>query len=220
MNNKGSALLTVVLVVGFLTILATTLLYISGMNLQTKQADYQNKRNFYSGETALEEIRAKLMEDASWASVEAYNDVTMRYVTLQNKGTRKLEYNRVFVEKLQKRWNDEKLPAVGGSWQALLDSYHSPGYKLELDTTYPDVLAVDENNGYIRIRGVQITYIDANTKLTTLISTDLDVRAPEIDWSAEETIKTLPDGVDAENAAKKTTVDASTCVRYANWKKE
>ena len=53
LDNRGSALLIVILVVGFLTILATTLLYISGMNFQIKQADYQNKKNFYTGETGL-----------------------------------------------------------------------------------------------------------------------------------------------------------------------
>lgn len=229
MNNRGSALLTVILVVGFLTILATTLLYVSGMNYIIKQADYQNKKNFYTGEVALEEIRANLMEDASWASVEAYNEIVRRYVHLGNKEARRLEYNKLFVEMLQKRWNEDKLPAVGGDWQALLSSYHSPGYDLKLEPGVDasgdpvNVLTINEGEGTIRINGLKVTYIDSQTKLATIISTDLDVRAPEINWDAEGTILTLPDEVTAEDAAKAAqtkTADASTCVKYANWKKE
>lgn len=231
MNNRGSALLTVILVVGFLTILATTLLYITGMNFQIKQADYQNKKNFYTGETGLEEIRAELMKDVSKASVEAYNDISMRYVSLSTAGVRKLEYNKSFVESLQKVW-DDKLAVGGMDWDDLLHTYYTGGaaYTLELDPAYDsngdgvfsssEVLELHDIEGYIRIKGLKMTYIDPNTKLTTIISTDMDVYAPAVDWSAEGTLQTLS-GITADAAAiKNDELDVSGCVRYANWKKE
>lgn len=228
-NNRGSALLTVILVVGFLSILATTLLYVAGMNFQIKQADYQNKRTFYTGESVLEEIRARLMEDAAAASAEAYNDISMRFIALDTMEVRELEYKKAFVARLLERWDEyDKLPAAGGDWQTFLSNYQSKGDVLKLDASLSgdakfesvEVLLLDELNGSIRIRGLQINYIDPSTHLTTRISTDLDVIAPEIDWSAVETYTTLPEGVTAADAAKKTTIDAASSVKYANWKKE
>lgn len=231
LNNRGSALLVVVLVVGFLTILATTLLYISGMNFRIKQADYQNKKNFYTGETGLEQIRASLMKDASEAAAKAYNNVSMRFVAVGTKDGRQLEFYTEFVDQLQKTW-DDKLAVRGNNWYNLLSDYYvsSSDYKLDLVPSYDsngngafessELLVIHANEGYIRIRGLKMTYIDPNTKRATIIATDMDVYAPEIDWSAEGTRTTLETGVTAEMAAGRTTVDVSRCVRYANWKKE
>lgn len=228
MNNRGSALLMVILVVGFLSILATTLLYISGMDFQTKQADYQNKKNFYTGEVALEQIRANLMVDASEAAVAAYNEVSMKYVTLQNKDMRQLEYNKLFVENLM----EQLIPAAGGvdDWSVILGSRFTAGagtpppYTLEFENsvhTTAAMVEVHDADGYIRIKGLRMIYTDSTTKLTTILSTDLDIRAPEIDWSVEGAFQVLEAGVTEQMAAEsRTTVDASKCVKYVNWKKE
>lgn len=225
-NNQGSALLTVILVVAFLTILATTLLYITGMNFQIKQYDYRNQKNFYTGETALEEIRAHLMQDISVAAVQAYDEVNMQYVSLGNKDLRRLQYNTAFVAAIQEEW-DAKLAPYGGSWKGLLDSYHTDG-ELSLDVAYDangdgiltsaENLFLDENEGLVRIRGIKLKYTNSNG-LTTLISTDMEVRAPEIAWSVENTLNGLS-GVSAEDAATRKKVDVSNCVIYTDWKKE
>ncbi len=237
MNNRGSALLTVILVVGFLTILATTLLYITGMNFQIKQADYQNKKNFYTGETGLEEIRAHLMEDASEAAAKAYNNVTMRFIATGSKDLRQLEFNNEFTTQLQQIW-DDRLALEGNNWKNLIRRYYTDGtnpaspYTMTLDPNgvydsnhdgvldSSELLEIHDVDGYIRIRGMRMTYTDPDNGRTTIITTDMDVYAPNLDWSAEGTSKDLAVGVTAEEAARRTTVDVSKCVRYANWKKE
>lgn len=55
-NNAGSAIVTVLVVVTFITILATVLLYISGMNFQMKVTDYRTKESFYQAEVLAEEL--------------------------------------------------------------------------------------------------------------------------------------------------------------------
>ena len=233
MNNRGSALLTVVLLVAFLTILATTLLYVSGTNMQIKQADYQNKASFYSGEEALEEIRANLMADASEAALLAYNDVMMRYEVRPDGDYRKVEYYDAFVTELQEVWvsTDPAAPGVD-DWGIILGSRFSGGpnpaaYTLVVQsgTTSAQVLELHPTEGYIRIKGIRMTYVDPITGRATIISTDLDVNAPEIDWYADQSKKNLPgaDAADVERAAarnSKSTIDVSKCVKYANWKKE
>lgn len=239
LNNSGSAMLTVILVVGFLTILATTLLYITGMNFQIKQADYRNKKNFYSGEMGLEQIRAELMKDVSEAGAEAYKKVLVQFVTLGTPDIRKMEYNREFVERLTKYdetlgpQSDDgiwiaKLNSYGNDWEALLTSYLTDGtLKLDpaLDTNGDnifeslEVLDPDPASGIVRIKGLQLTYIDPETKTTTIITTDLDLYAPPVSWEAERSSYTLPSGVDVDTAKKRSMVDVSKCVRYTNWVK-
>lgn len=233
-NNRGSALLTVILLVAFLTILATTLLYVSGTNMQIKQADYENKKSFYSGEEALEEIRANLMVDASNAALLAYNDVMMNYDVLSNGDYRTVEYYDAFVTRLQEVWiqPDPALPP-DDNWMNILNRHFTGGanpaaYTLVLNSptfTSADVLDVHPTEGYIRITGIQMLYVAPDTGRVTKITTDMDVRAPEINWYADQSKNALPgaDAPDVEILAarnSKTTVDVSKCVKYANWKKE
>lgn len=239
LNHSGSAMLTVILVVGFLTILATTLLYITGMNFQIKQADYRNKKNFYSGEMGLEQIRAKLMEDVSEAGAAAYKNVLVQYVTLGTADIRETEYHREFVDRLTK--SDEtlgaqtddgiwiaKLNSYGNNWEALLTSYRTDG-TLKLDPALntngntifesSEVLELQPDSGIVRIKGLQMTYIDPVTKTATIITTDLDLYAPPVSWEAERSLNSLASGVEVEDAIKRSMVDVSKCVRYTNWVK-
>lgn len=228
LNNKGSALLTVILVVSFLTILATTLLYISAMNAQIKQADYHNKQNFYVGEQDLEYIRAVLMEDVSKASVLAYQDMSMNYIAAPDASLRELQYNNFFITRLQEVW-DDKLASNGGYWDTLMASYASTGtVTMSLDNdasgdghlSSSEALALDVNNGTAIIKGVKVQYTNPQNKITTIISTDFKVSAPPIDWSAEGSYTVLQSGHDATYAATKTLVTPVDSVIYTNWKKE
>ena len=231
LNDEGSALLTVILIITFLTILATILLYITGMNFQIKQADYQNKKNFYTGEEALEEIKTNLIMDISKAAVLANEEMACNYAGLSSEELRVNQYNNFFVEHLQEIW-DDKL-AVYGSWDALLNSYHSnhTDFELEMDlVTYDangngslssdEALDVVANSGMIYIRGLKIKYVNPDNKLTTKISTDFRITAPAIDWSANAALTALPDGVDAAAAGKKELVTPKDSIVYTNWKKE
>lgn len=239
MNNSGSAMLTVILVVGFLTILATTLLYITGMNFQIKQADYRNKKNFYSGEMGLEQIRAKLMEDVSEAGAEAYKKVLVQYVTLGTADIRQMEYHREFVDRLIKydgtlgaQADDgiwiARLNSYGNNWETFLTSYRTDG-TLKLDPALDlngngvfetsEVLEPHPDSGIVRIKGLQLTYIDPDTRIATIITTDLDLYAPPVSWEAERSSNTLASGVTVDTAIKRSVVDVSKCVRYTNWVK-
>lgn len=249
-DSKGSALLTVILFVAFLTILATTLLYITGMNYMIKQADYQNKKNFYTGETALEEIKAGLMEEiVSDAANEAYVNTTKYYVTAGTGDNRTLEYNGYFTkavgEKLQTK--------IGtGDWVGYLSSLYTDSTHATLtmtdSTLHVDAsgdicdsanYVIEENKGIVTIKGLKMTYINERG-LATIISTNLELYAPEVDWDVDASISTLavpaaPDPSDPEfasydptaaynaavaSAGTKNNVDVSRCVRYTNWLKE
>ncbi|MBE5865587.1 MAG: hypothetical protein E7292_05140 [Lachnospiraceae bacterium] len=231
LDNRGSALLTVVLVVTFLTILATILMYISGLNFQIKEADYRNKKSFYEGEKGTEAIKVELMKDVSDAAFRANQDLSINFANITSADTRKVEYNKYFVGRLQEVF-DDKLLAYGGSWNALLASYmpNSTDYVLTMDLSYDadgngvltsnEVLEVNETSGSIILRGVSVKYTNPKYKLVTKISTDFRITAPAFDWSDAVSRTTLETGVSLDEAKTKDMISPADCVIYTEWKKE
>ena len=59
-NNKGAAMVNVLICITFISIIASSLLYMTYINYLTKAARYNNKNNFYSGELALDEVAVGL----------------------------------------------------------------------------------------------------------------------------------------------------------------
>ena len=103
LNNTGSAIVTVIVVVTFISILATTILYMSGMNFFMKMTDLRTKESFYDGEMALEEIKAALMAEASMACEEAYTKVVINYAATDG-ATRYSLFQNEFLSTLETNW--------------------------------------------------------------------------------------------------------------------
>ncbi len=116
-NNKGSALVVVIIVVSFICILGTLLLYLSVMNYQMKSTDYNTRVSFYGAEVPLEELRMQLAEDVSAASMKAYESVMMQYSKLNNAATREAEFQSVFFEEMLEIWNSRRSdPTDPSTW--------------------------------------------------------------------------------------------------------
>ena len=248
-NNKGSALLTVIIAVAFLSILATTLLYVTGMNFMIKQADYQNKKNFYTGETALEEIRANLMSNiVSEAAREAYSQACITYSTAGNHSVREVEYNGYFVDAVK----DKLGTAIGSnSWSGYLSSSFSDVQKFSTSRVTLQMLDAsgnvmtdggsvardlntnelvknttfdwDELKGIVTINNIQVTYVNEKS-VATVITTNLELHAPEVKWDAESSLKafapvTPVPGETPKDQKAKDPVQVTRAVLYTNWVK-
>jgi len=225
-------MLTVILVVAFLTILATTLLYVTGMNFQIKQADYQNKKNFYSGETYVEQIRSGLLLEVSQAAQAAYLRTSEEFVALEDGNIRDTQYRTYFVEELENALNTQ----AAAGWGTYLTSLCGP------DCTISGTITTEkrEANGIFTIRGIEMQYVDYNNGRATIISTDLEIHAPDIMWpTLSQTALGQTKGLDDEGfvaydasgsptmqtitaaeAAKGKYTDITKCVRYTNWVKK
>ena len=81
LNNKGSAIVTVLIVIIFVSILATTILYLAGRNARMKATDRQTKESFYETERTMEEIKAGLVRISSLAYEDAYRRVISEYAS-------------------------------------------------------------------------------------------------------------------------------------------
>jgi ABC-type transport system involved in cytochrome bd biosynthesis fused ATPase/permease subunit len=115
LNNSGSAILSVVVITAFITVLATTMLYMTGQNYQQKQTDYQNKKSFYGVEDALDGFKAVLAEDASDAYKEACDDTSRNFLKLSDNAARMNNYNDKYVQRLEEIWKDRVAAETGDS---------------------------------------------------------------------------------------------------------
>lgn len=110
LNNKGSAIVTVIVVTAFITILATTILYITSRNYMVKQNDYQSKQTFYQAEQTLDDLKAMLANDVSAACEYAYKQTMINYVRDNSSNSRAVRYKKAFVDYMDALWESGELP--------------------------------------------------------------------------------------------------------------
>jgi len=119
-NNKGAALVMAIVVIAFVSILTTILLYLANMNYQMKATDYNTKVSFYGAEMPLEEIRTALVMDATIATKNAYDNTVILFSN-KTDAEREVHYQNLFYDSFMKTWktertNDMSTPAVDG-WE-------------------------------------------------------------------------------------------------------
>lgn len=213
-DNRGAALVTVLIAVTFMAFLVTTLLYVSSTNYKTKQLDYMNKVSFYQTEAPLEEIRARLMMEASYACEKAYKEVMLRYATL-NATERNVLYYKLFAIEMQNQWNAYKAGATLTDFEVLRDCFMAGSanstYLME-DASVPCEFYKDEVNGLIELRNVHSGMTVNN--YTTYIQTTICVKAPDFNWNMETSgAYTSGDIVEREY------VEVDECVVFKDWSK-
>lgn len=223
-DNKGAAIVTVIVVSAFITIIATTMLYIAGRNYISKQTDYQNKISFYQAEEVLDKLKAYLVEDVSDAFEYAYADTMANYV--DHKGTPNVEsyYARSYTEKLKKIWDGREAavitidPEVSKLTQALREYLVK---KLEEDGLDEDsAKAIAERIRSVErcdippakdkfiLVGVRVAY-EPEDGYSTYIYTDIGLELPDF----------YMQGMSGADERVEQTLDLADCVKYMNWKR-
>lgn len=210
LNNRGAALVLVLVVIAFVSITATILLYMSAMNFYMKTTDTKTKASFYSGEKALEEIKASMMVDATKAFEKAYYQVMVQYGAKDAKSMQE-ELNKEFIMEFKKIWRTH-CGSVGDfpssaqlqtylNSSAVVDSAYSGSIKVGSGTTG----AHSVSEGTITIKNISVEYTDSNN-YTTMISTDILVKVPKIRF-------------DAGSSATED-IELVDCINYLNWVKK
>lgn len=243
LNNTGTALITAIVVVAFVTILATTILYVAGRNYYIKMTDLRTKQSFYEAETGLEAVKAALVVEVSNASTVAY-----QYVMEHHAGIDETALEAVFQEQffnaLIDSWNRDVRaecglntidPITGDNYLQYIRSsagsvYNTAPNKMWLETTcaVPGSISWESTvgddgvtpvkNSYATLYGIQLQYTSAEG-YTTIISTDYIIFPPKINWTFEENPEGADPGAPAPDAAAKE-INMSECVQYSNWVKK
>ncbi len=213
-DNNGFALVTVIVIISFISILATVGLYASGVNFVMKTTDIKNKTSFYDGEQAMEEIRIELTKIAQEALVESYTG-TVQDGALTGLG-KKSDFATNFSNAYIATWNVNVV--LAGDTNSYIMSMLDPRFASKCTITMSDTAPVfNAVENCLELKDVTLTYTDANY-FTTKITTDFRIYVPDQKWEVEVSEKTtLPSGY---QDLLQEDLDVSECVKYYNWEKK
>lgn len=228
LNDKGSALVSVLVVTAFISIIATTMLYVSAQNYQMKYTDYQNKQSFYGAEEALDSLKSLMVEDVQKAYLAAYKEVMNSFLKSGTAQARKECYQDAYIKELQKIW-DDRLSAAGGDNLVMMREFMTNEghlsedvakriYKVEgygVSDTSSSVttggVTTTTTGKQFTIRGIRAKYTSGN--YTTFLYTDIGIALPELDLSVESSQSFSGTAKDRELIA------LTDYVIYMNWRK-
>lgn len=185
--NGGSGVVTVLITVAFIAALATSLLFLSYMNLQIKISDRQGRGSFYGAEAAMNEVRSGLQELATKAIADAYTAVLQNY-----SATVESEQSEAFSNAFIKALGEQKIGAnalftggmTGGTTQydlaVLKDLILTDPSRCEMAGT--GAVDVNTTDGEITLKAITIRHTNARGYMTEL-STDLTFKIPDFSYT-------------------------------------
>ena len=103
-DNRGSAIVIVIIAMAMIGILATTILWASYLNYRIKISDLKVKNSFYSAETVVEQIMAGVKKDVVSASVnEAYQEVVSNWDALGTDANRESYFITAYTQAVEEK---------------------------------------------------------------------------------------------------------------------
>lgn len=195
-NDRGSAIVIVIIAMAMIGILATTLLWMAYMNYMIKVADIRNKNSFYSAEEVVEQIMSGLRQDSAEAVSIAYREVLANWDNLETESNRSNVFTNTYLETLREKFKlasdlthydrsklevyvDSKnfprgIPgAVEGVDVAAWDNGNAQG-KPAADP----VMEVVANNSII-LRNIYVSCTDSDGRLS-IVKTDICLDVPKL----------------------------------------
>lgn len=163
-DNRGSTLILVIICAAFIMILSSVILSITLTNRQMKKVEHDIKDNFYSAETALDEIRAGLEEYVAASLEEAYSKVLDGFTSLTEEEKRNM-MKEEFLDRLEARLS----LGVGLYNINLLEDFLRATATFDISPG-ENLLIRDDDS--ITLKNIKVEYVDDLGYLTT-ISTDI-----------------------------------------------
>lgn len=238
-DNRGAAIITVIIVCVFISVIATTMLYITSRNFMTKQVDYQNKTSFYEAEYSLDKLKACLVCDVNEAFEYAYSDTLCNGIDHIGSPNIDSYYAESYTKKLESMWIDRESSADASTDPCTGTSYGpDPGTLTPLTLAtrsfmYEElmnhgtdedtakrlvsyIVAVDHHDippakDKFVIAGIKVAYEPDGSGYSTYISTDIGLELPAL--YLQEMAEPNAD----RNAGE--VVQIADCVKYMNWKR-
>lgn len=198
-NNKGSALVMVLIILTIVGILAAVALWVSLVNYQMKLTDIKVKNNFYSAESVLDQICVGLQKDVSEAYEAAYKKVSLYYTEMSDI-ERKNEFESLYKNELKKRLKATD-DATNMSYRMdILKGYVYQNLQDNTKLPYAQIQVVDRAeckalngvdgrmityNNHIVLKGIEVTFTDEDG-YTSIIETDISLGVPQMQFVTAE----------------------------------
>ena len=174
-DNRGSGIVMVLVCMLCVTLMGAAMLSMSYTGLRIKVAQRQAERDFYSAETAVDEIRAGIQGLVSEAIGEAYKEVLINYNDGVNVVSR-------FQEKFRDNLKASSVLTASTYDVAGLQAFVSNGAAVVSGNDPTDsskgILVPDNVKNTLTLKGVKVSYTAANNYVTE-IETDLVISVPD-----------------------------------------
>lgn len=193
-DNKGAALVMVVIAIAFIGMLVGMVLYMAYCNYLMKANDTLAKDNFYSAEYALDVIHAGLQMDVSQAMSEAYvtamkdsagMDAEAMEVKFQTEYVNNIR-TKLQVPSNNNKWNVDYLKSFWTKNNMTIDNVGGvAGAYLEAEGG-DNTMEVANGNAYITLANLKIIYTD-DRGFISIITTDIRLKVPDIGFAQSAT---------------------------------
>ena len=178
-DNKGSAIVMVLVAIAFVSIMGSMLMYSTYYNYKMKVVDRKAKDSFYSADQAMDEIRVGLKKSVSEAFSQAYAETMEQYSaneTLYLNEYMTNSYRGNLISGLKSDANAEKynIDILKGYLSKPADNKGDVGAYLESGTC--DMLTYTDG---VRLKDVKLTYTDEEGYVS-VIETDFLLAYPNL----------------------------------------
>ena len=204
-DDRGSAIVIVIIAMALIGILATTILWASYLNYRIKVNDLKVKNSFYSAETVIEQILAGVKKNVVSASVnEAYQEVVSNWDALGTDDNRESYFITAYISAVEdklgvgtsgakyvydkdviKKYVDDDL------WDDTSTSEIEGIDRGPWDNADPEFRLGDATNSYsMSIKNICVEFYDSDG-LLSIINTDIAIDVPKLRFTQAGTIDRL-----------------------------
>lgn len=213
-DDRGSAIVIVIIAMALISILASTILWASYLNYRIKVNDLKVKNSFYSAETVVEQITAGVKKEIVSASVnEAYQQVLSNWDALGTDANRENFFVMAYRDQVEERLGVSGVAPVQTYDKGILEDFVDDAFKNEdnanghidmdiwNDSAKPPLFKALEpngtsldtnpaNDGSMTIKNICIEFYDSEG-LLSIINTDIAIDVPKLSFTQAGTIDRL-----------------------------
>ena len=208
-DDRGSAIVIVIIAMALIGILATTILWASYLNYRIKVNDLKVKNSFYSAETVIEQITAGVKKNVVSASVnEAYQEVVSNWDALGTDDNRESYFITAYIAAVEEKLgvgtsgakyiynkNIIKKYVDANLWEGAAGNVPTrDGYIVNQpwDEADPEFKPPSAANHYgsMSIKNICVEFYDSDG-LLSIINTDIAIDVPKLRFTQAGTIDRL-----------------------------
>lgn len=202
-DDRGASLLAVLILMVVVSAIAVVITKITIVNIQMKEVERGTKKNFYSADAIMDDLRTGAREQAETALENAYADVLQHYVDYTGSGKNVQDvFKQNYMNGLESYFADPMKTKVDTTNDEGSVVYRVAGYDADkvkgciLDGTQQGCFVapadpkyeIDYGAGTFTLKDVRVVYKDAQDYETT-ITTDLVFSTPDMNFSGQSQVK-------------------------------
>ncbi len=202
-DDRGASLLAVLIIMVVVSAIAVVITKITIVNIQMKEVERGTKKNFYSADAIMDDLRTGAREQAETALENAYVDVLQHYVDYTSGGKNAQDvFKQNYMNGLESYFADPMKTPVDTTNEQGNVVYRVAGYDADkvkgciLDGTQQGCFVapadpkyeIDYGAGTFTLKDVRVVYKDAQDYETT-ITTDLVFSTPDMNFSGQSQVQ-------------------------------